>query len=311
MDAALSNTAVAIALSAVTLIAGLGIMMRGRTRQRATARLNALMRQGGGAGESDATRETLAGGGLRSAGQAIRSHAMLSAEDARDLARIAQAVGVDARGALIAFTVTKLLLMLLLPTAAYFGALAVKPGIALPAGGIALLLGLLAPNWVLARLRRKYLLHAQRGLAEALDLMVVCTEAGLGVESAVERVAQEMGRSNRVVALEFSTLAHELRMLPDRQQALARLTERAATDEIRRLTATLSQTMRYGTPLAQAMRVLASDLRRDRMQRLEERAARLPAMLVIPLVLFIMPSLFVVLVGPAVVVLSRGLGGGG
>jgi tight adherence protein C len=140
--------------------------------------------------------------------------------------------------------------------------------------------------------------------------MVVCSEAGLGLESAVDRVAREVAKSHQIVGMEFATFAHELRMLPDRRQAMTRLSERADSDEMKRLTATLNQTMQYGTPLAQAMRTLAGDLRRTRMQRLEERAAKLPALLILPMILFIMPCLFVVLVGPAVINISRFLGGG-
>lgn len=297
----------ALLSSAALLTMAVAILLRGLQRRRVTARLERLVRPAPaapapGLEEASVTRS------LRSAGQAVRSHALINEADARDLARIAGAAGVSERRALIVFTLAKVLLMLVLPVAGFFAARLFAPGMTLPAAGIALLVGLLLPNWVLASLRRRYLLSTQRGLAEALDLMVVCSEAGLGLESAVERVAREMSRSNPIVAREFATLAHELRMLPDRQQALTRLSERAATEEMRRLTATLSQTMRYGTPLAQAMRVLASDLRRDRMQRLEERAAKLPALLVLPLVVFIMPCLFVVLVGPSVVVLSRGIG---
>ncbi|WP_372624354.1 type II secretion system F family protein [Falsiroseomonas sp.] len=307
MERLLSPAALALAASAFALTSALVVVLRGLQRERALARLDALTRRRAVREEVEAD-EALVSGELRAAGRVVRSHALLSEADARDLVRIASAAGVSPGRARLAFTLTKLLLTLVLPPATYFGMLAFKPGMALPATGLALVVGLLAPNWVLGALRRKFLLRTQRGLAEALDLMVVCSEAGLGLESAVERVAREMARSNRVVALEFSTLAHEMRMLPDRQQALTRLSERSASDDMRRLTATLSQTMRYGTPLAEAMRVLASDLRRSRMQRLEERAAKLPAMLVLPLILFIMPCLFVVLVGPAVVVLSHGIG---
>ena len=90
-------------------------------------------------------------------------------------------------------------------------------------------------------------------------------------------------------------------MLPDRSAALMRLGERTGIESFQRLSATLSQTLRYGTPLAQALRVLAGEMRQERMIRLEERAARLPALLVLPLILFILPCLFIVLIGPSAI----------
>ncbi|WP_161600997.1 type II secretion system F family protein [Teichococcus oryzae] len=153
----------------------------------------------------------------------------------------------------------------------------------------------------MAALRRPYVAALSSGLPDALDLLVVCAESGLGLDSAVERVAREMEFSNPAIALELSLLAQELRMLPDRSAALMRLGERTGIESFQRLSATLSQTLRYGTPLAQALRVLAGEMRQERMIRLEERAARLPALLVLPLILFILPCLFIVLIGPSAI----------
>jgi tight adherence protein C len=171
---------------------------------------------------------------------------------------------------------------------------------------MALVLGVLGPNWVLRFMRGPYLKTLRKGLPDALDLMVVCGEAGLGLESAVNRVAHELEHSNPAVAREFATLSHELRMLPDRRDALARMGERTGLEGYRRLGATLSQALRYGTPLTQALRVLAAEMRQERMVAMEEKAARLPALLVMPLILFIMPSLFIVLVGPSALQLMKG-----
>jgi len=97
--------------------------------------------------------------------------------------------------------------------------------------------------------------------------------------------------------------------MPDRRVALARLQERALVELLKRLASTLGQTFRFGTPLAQALRILAAEARQERVMRLENKAARLPALMVMPLILFIMPSLFIVLVGPAVVTMSDFFGG--
>jgi tight adherence protein C len=117
----------------------------------------------------------------------------------------------------------------------------------------------------------------------------------------VERVSREMEFSNPAIAVELSLLSQELRMLPDRRDALMRLGERTGVESFQRLAATLSQTLRYGTPLAQALRVLAAEMRQERMTWMEERAARLPALLVLPLILFILPCLFIVLIGPSAI----------
>jgi tight adherence protein C len=97
--------------------------------------------------------------------------------------------------------------------------------------------------------------------------------------------------------------------MPDRRQALARLGERALVELLKRLAATLAQTFRFGTPLAQALRVLAAESRQERVLRLENKAARLPALMVMPLILFIMPCLFIVLIGPSVVQMASSFGG--
>ena len=175
--------------------------------------------------------------------------------------------------------------------------------------GVGVVIGMIAPNWILGFLRKRYVAALQKGLPDAIDMLVVCAEAGLGLDSAVERVAREMAGSNQAVASEFALLAHELRVMPDRRQALNRLQERALVELLKRLASTLAQTFSFGTPLAQALRVLAAESRQDRIHRLENKAARLPALMVLPMILFIMPCLFIVLIRPAVVSLVESMKG--
>ncbi len=118
-----------------------------------------------------------------------------------------------------------------------------------------------------------------------------------------------MAGSNRAIALEMTILVQELRLLPDRRMALQRMGERTGMESFRRLGATLSQTLRYGTPLAAALRTLAAEMREERMLRIEEKAIRLPALLIGPLILFILPALFIALIGPSVVELGNSMGG--
>jgi tight adherence protein C len=176
---------------------------------------------------------------------------------------------------------------------------------------VGLIAGIFGPNWMVGYLRKPFQTKLNRGLPDALDLMVVCAEAGLGMESAVERVSREMQSTNAPIALEFTILLNELRMLPDCRQALERFGERSGIEQFRRLGSTLAQTMRYGTPLGQALRVLAAEMRQERMLRMEEKAVRLPALLVLPLILFIMPSLFIALVGPSILAIMSTLSNAG
>jgi tight adherence protein C len=161
--------------------------------------------------------------------------------------------------------------------------------------------GILVPSLILSRMRNNYINALNRALPDTLDLLVVCAEAGLGLESAIDRVAADLREAAPGMALEFAQLAQEMRMLPDRSVAMERFAERAEVEGLRRLAATLAQAMRYGTPLAQALRALAADQRNERLLRLEAKAARLPALLVLPLVMFILPPLFIILVGPSFV----------
>jgi tight adherence protein C len=141
----------------------------------------------------------------------------------------------------------------------------------------------------------------QRGLPDALDLFVICAEAGLSLEAALTRVAREIGPNSPELADELGLTAIELGFLPNRRDALGNLAKRVETPSVRGLVNTLAQTEKYGTPLAQALRVLAAEFRNMRMMKAEEKAARLPAILTVPMILFILPPLFIILVGPAVI----------
>lgn len=162
-----------------------------------------------------------------------------------------------------------------------------------------IILGFYSPDMFVKNVADKRKSAIRLGLPDALDLMVICAEAGLTLDAALNRVAREMANAHVELADEFGLTAIELGFLTERRQALINLGERVDLKAIRGVTATLIQTEKYGTPLAQALRVLSSEFRNDRMMRAEEKAARLPAIMTIPLILFILPTLFVVLLGPA------------
>ena len=139
----------------------------------------------------------------------------------------------------------------------------------------------------------------RKGLPDALDLLVICAEAGLTVDAAFGRVARELGRAYPELGDEFQLTAIELSFLTERRMAFENLSYRVNLDSVKGVVTTMIQTERYGTPLASALRVLSAEFRNERMMRAEEKAARLPAIMTIPLILFILPTLFVVILGPA------------
>jgi tight adherence protein C len=167
-------------------------------------------------------------------------------------------------------------------------------------------LGYKAPEIYISNLITKRTAAIRKGLPDALDLLVICAEAGLTVDAAFTRVARELGRAYPELGDEFTMTAIELAFLHERRQAFENLAYRVNLESIRSVVATMIQTERYGTPLASALRVLAADFRNERMMRAEEKAARLPAIMTVPLILFILPVLFVVILGPAACAISDG-----
>jgi tight adherence protein C len=157
------------------------------------------------------------------------------------------------------------------------------------------------PEILVANARAKRFAAIRKGLPDALDLMMICAEAGLSLSAALDRVANEMGRVNPELAEEFSLTSVELGFLPDRATALKHLHERVDMPEIRGFVNVIAQTEKYGTPIAQALRVLSKEFRMQRMLRAEQRAARLPAMMTVPMIVFILPTLFIIVMAPAVI----------
>lgn len=139
----------------------------------------------------------------------------------------------------------------------------------------------------------------RKGLPDALDLLVICAEAGLTVDAAFHRVAKELGKAYPELGDEMALTAIELGFLTDRRTAFENLAQRVNLDSIRGVVTTMIQTEKYGTPLASSLRVLSAEFRHARMMKAEEKAARLPAIMTVPLILFILPVLFVVILGPA------------
>jgi len=137
-------------------------------------------------------------------------------------------------------------------------------------------------------------------LPEGLDLLTICVEAGLSIDAAFRRVAKEMQSSMPELAAEFELTAIELTYLPDRQQALENMAERSDSPAVAALVNALRQTEKYGTPLANSLRILSQDFRQSRASKAEEKGARMPALMTVPLMVFILPTLITVLIAPAI-----------
>lgn len=174
----------------------------------------------------------------------------------------------------------------------------------------ALILSYKTPDLIIDNKRAKRTDAIRKGLPDALDLLVICAEAGLTVDAAFHRVSKELSTAYPELGEEFTLTAIELGFLSERRQAFENLCYRVNLDSVKGVTTTMIQTEKYGTPLASALRVLSAEFRNERMMRAEEKAARLPAIMTVPLILFILPTLFVVILGPAACSIKDAMAGG-
>jgi len=166
-------------------------------------------------------------------------------------------------------------------------------------GSLGAALGWKVPHLVTARLALQRRRSVEYGLADAIELLVISVEAGLSLEDSISRIVPELRRSQPAMAEELAVTGADLRMLPDPDAALRRMAERVDLPSIHSVVITLSQTLKYGTPLAQALHVVAEELRNDGLRKLEEQANRMPVLLTVPMILFILPGIFMIIGGPA------------
>lgn len=237
---------------------------------------------------------------LQGLGQVIRNRTkMYSDHDLKVLEAVLEAAGLNAKRLLPVVIAVKVLALILPPVViALWGVLTgTKMAHVVVYAAISMGAGMIIPEYALKMLRRPYVKALQAGVVDALDLLVVCAEAGMALEAALEEVAKQMRQSNLAMASALTMLVNDLRVLSDRQQAFKNFGDRSGVDSIRRMASIISQSLRFGTPLGQALRAVSNELRRDQMTQLEAKAVKLPAMLIFPLVLFILPALFIALVG--------------
>jgi len=162
-------------------------------------------------------------------------------------------------------------------------------------------LGMQSPNLFLKNKIQRRQLSLKRAFPDALDLLLICVESGMSIEAAFRRVSQEVGTQSVGLAEEFTLTTAELSYLPDRRQAYENLAQRTGLEGVKAVCLALQQAERYGTPLGTTLRVLAQENRDMRMSEAEKKAAALPPKLTVPMILFFLPVLFVVILGPAAI----------
>jgi tight adherence protein C len=239
----------------------------------------------------------------RRLGNVIAASPIVGTVEQQRLLRALAAAGLRGHGSLATFVATKVcaaigfggLMWLLFEWRQWFaGIIVIRLAVMLAA----LMLGWRLPDIVLSRLAARRRLRIEQGIPDALDLLVVCAEAGLSLNQSIEEISRDIRPSCRDVADEFVATAAEMRVLPEVGQALDNLVERIGLEDLRSIIATLKQSMKFGTPLAESMRILAAEMRAARLARIEERAARLPVLLAIPMMLFILPCVLMVVGTP-------------
>lgn len=205
--------------------------------------------------------------------------------------------------ALATFGTLKILAPVLTPVVVFPLLLAgkVPTGLVGAFGYLSILLGFFLPNLILNHQIEGRQKKIMAGLPDALDLLVVCVEAGLGLDAAMKRVAEDFRASCPVLSREFIMVNLEINAGLERQQALRNLSERTGVEELSTLCAILIQADRFGTSIAQALRVQSDTMRTNRRQKLEELAAKTPVKLVFPLILFIFPAVMIVIIGPGAI----------
>jgi tight adherence protein C len=225
----------------------------------------------------------------------MRYRRFYSTENLEQLRTIVQSSGLNPHRTMSILIGGKTVSMFLFPTIALFVAtfLGKSSTDMMIFTAIGVVIGIMGPRLILSVLKRRFNAAIRRGTPDTIDLLVVCSEAGMGLESALERVAQEINRSNPAMARVLYGLLDDLRVLSNRPEAFEKLA--SMSDGLRRFGTMISQSLQYGTPLSQALRSIADELRRESIIKLEEKAHKLGAKLTVPMVLFMLPAMFIVM----------------
>lgn len=296
-----------------------GVAQLGARRSQMQGRLRAASSGGTAAAAGSASMDADAGSALRRLAEPVAR--LATPQDAEEISRFRARfmnAGIRSRSAPAYFFAAKVLLALVLPLALWLGVQfgGWQPGSHLLMAQLVIVAGLgyYLPNGVLSQLAQRRQLELFEAFPDAIDLMIVCVEAGLGLDMAIQRAGAEMALRSEALAEELALVGTELRIGSTRERALRNLALRTGVEEVSMFVAMLLQADRFGTSIAESLRVHAEELRVRRQLRAEEQAAKVPLKLLFPLLFFIFPSLLVVIVGPAGIQVARvllpTLGGG-
>ena len=303
MDPALSEKSFAIIIAAATFVAFWALGMALTWQAPIEARLKALRtRRMKTRGERVTSSKTASLGFLRELADRLN---LLRGTAADQTSRKLQQAGFHSRDAAVIYVFIKLALPLLLGFL-MIGLTSVTNVLSVPEDFVlatcvgAVLVGFMLPEVYIKNVATKRREILNSVLPEGLDLLTICVEAGLSIDAAFRRVSREMQGSMPELAVEFEMTAIELTYLPDRQQALENMADRTNSPAVAALVNALRQTEKYGTPLAASLRILSQEFRQTRASKAEEKGARMPALMTVPLMVFILPTLITVLLAPAI-----------
>lgn len=307
MDPALSEKSFVVIVAAATFVAFWALGMALTWRPPIEARLKALRTRrmktrGEQSGSVKTSPKAVSLGFLRKIADRLN---LLRGVAADQTSRKLRQAGFHSRDASVIYVFIKLALPLLLGflmigLTSVSNVLNISEDLVLPTCVGAVLVGFLLPELYIKNVatKRRELLNSI--LPEGLDLLTICVEAGLSIDAAFRRVSREMQGSMPELAVEFEMTAIELTYLPDRQQALENMADRSDSAAVSALVNALRQTEKYGTPLAASLRILSQEFRQTRASKAEEKGARMPALMTVPLMVFILPTLITVLIAPAI-----------
>jgi len=307
MDPVFSEKSFVVIVAATTFVAFWALGMALSWQPPLEARLKALRTRrmktrGEQSADAKASPKTLSLGFLRKIADRLN---LLRGVAADQTTRKLRRAGFHSRDAAVVYVFIKLALPLLLGflmigLTSVSNVLDLPEDLVLPTCMGAVLAGFLLPELYIKNVatKRREILNAV--LPEGLDLLTICVEAGLSIDAAFRRVSREMQGTMPALAVEFEMTAIELTYLPDRQQALENMAERSDSPAVAALVNALRQTEKYGTPLAASLRILSQEFRQTRASKAEEKGARMPALMTVPLMVFILPTLITVLLAPAI-----------
>jgi tight adherence protein C len=307
MDPVLSDKSFVIIVAATTFVAFWALGMALSWQPPLEARLKALRTRrmktrGEQPADAKASPKTLSLGFLRKIADRLN---LLRGVAADQTTRKLRRAGFHSRDAAVVYVFIKLALplflgFLMIGLTSVSNVLDLPENLVLPTCMAAVLAGFLLPELYIKNVATKRREILNSILPEGLDLLTICVEAGLSIDAAFRRVSREMQGTMPALAVEFEMTAIELTYLPDRQQALENMAERSDSPAVAALVNALRQTEKYGTPLAASLRILSQEFRQTRASKAEEKGARMPALMTVPLMVFILPTLITVLLAPAI-----------